>query len=136
MRRPVLRLRCRLQIGERGAQQARVVRTEAQRTVATAAKQPAHAARDVAVVDAERTRHLAADRAGMTLPLLQRAIVCEREPIAAGAFCISIVWLERPPHAPAVVFQKACALAAAMLTDWLAGRLVLVGAGAMQSSLG
>ncbi len=136
MREPVLLPRCRLQIGERRAQQARVVRTEAQRTVTTAAKQPAHAARDVAVIDAKDARHRAADRAGMALPFLQRAIVCQREPIATCAFCISIVGLERPPHAPAVVLQKACALAAAMFAGRFAGRLVLVGSWAVCSSLG
>jgi hypothetical protein len=136
MREPVLLPRCRLQIGERRAQQARVVRTEAQRTVTTAAKQPAHAARDVAVIDAKDARHRAADRAGMALPFLQRAIVCQREPIAAGALRITIIGLERPPHAPTVVLQKACTLASAVLAGWLAGRLVLVGSWAMQSSLG
>jgi hypothetical protein len=135
MREPVLLPRCRLQIGERGAQQARVVRTEAQRAVTSAAKQPAHAARDVAVIDAKDTRHRAADRAGMALPLLQRAIVCQRESIAAGALRITIVGLKRPPHAPAVVLQKARTLAAAMLGGWLAGRLVLVGSWAVCSSL-
>src|SRR5215470_2240212 len=72
----------------------------------------------------------------MALPLLQRAIVCQREPIAPGSLRITIVGLERPPHAPAVVLQKARTLAAAMLAGSLAGRLVLVGAWAMQSFLG
>src|SRR5262245_57144144 len=97
-----LLLRCPLQIRERSAQPAGVIGVETQCAVATAAKQPTHAPRGVAVIDAERTRHLAADRAGMALPLLQRAIVCEREPVAARAFCIPVVWLERPPHAPPV----------------------------------
>jgi hypothetical protein len=51
-RKSVLRLCCPLQIRECRAQQARVVRTEAQRAVAIAAKQSTHAARNVAVIDA------------------------------------------------------------------------------------
>ena len=53
----------------------------------------------------------------------KRAIVCKREPIAARALTVTIVRLERPPHAPAIVLQKTCALAAPRLAPRLATRL-------------
>jgi hypothetical protein len=61
-------------------QQARVVRTEAQRTVTIAAKQPAHAACDVAVIDAKVRASLR--QIAQACPARpDRAIVCQREPI-------------------------------------------------------
>src|SRR5689334_7630074 len=82
-RKAVLCLPCPLQIRERGAQPARVVGVETQCAVAAAAKQSTHAAGDVAVIDAQVARRLAADRAGMALPFLQSAIVRQRQPIAS-----------------------------------------------------
>src|SRR5436309_3445613 len=85
----------------------------------------------MAVVDAKDARSLAADRAHIALPRLQRAILRKREPIAAGALSVAIVGLQRSAYAAAVVLQKARALAA----NALAGRFVLVGKRAAQSCL-
>src|SRR5262249_14303647 len=55
-----LHFRRRQQIGQRGPQELWIVAAETERTVAFGAKQPAHAAGDMAVVDAEDARSLAA----------------------------------------------------------------------------
>src|SRR5262245_32670228 len=85
----------------------------------------------MAVVDAEDAYGLAADRAGIALPHLQRAILRKRQPIAAGALSVAVVRLQRPTHATPIVLQKPRALA----THTFAGMLVFVGKWSVQSSL-
>src|SRR5262245_59496295 len=105
-RRENLLLHCRQQVRQRGAQPLRIVVAEAERAVAFGAEQPAHAAGHMAVVDAKNTRRLAADRAGIALSRLQRAILRKRKPVTAGTLAVAIVGLQRPAYAAAVVLRK------------------------------